>query len=309
MIQDIPTQEDFDAVGATLLDQAWDMATSLLLALDDARQWVDEPDVEDFWRSAHVKMATALSIAHQGAEFLIKGRIVSVSPYLLIANAPREWPKADSNGNVSFSKFRTIDAQDLIRLHDSAAMHPLSEDFSLTFELLRVRRNSIMHTVDRHLKVQVSDLVESILKIHKSLMPTQSWIKVRKEALYESSIARLYSGEWVDAQVVREFNAIKDVVTPAVMRENFAFDKKKRVYLCPSCTWSTCAEIDFEARTAQLSPNTPSSEEVYCFVCEERNTVSRTPCADVDCKGNVASMEWDKCLTCGTHTPTADTQV
>ena len=308
MIQDIPTKEDFDAVGTTLLDQAWDMAASLLLALDDARQWVNELDVDEFWRSANVKMATALSIAHQGAEFLIKGRIANVSPYLLIANTPREWPKAGGSGAISFSKFRTIDAQDLIRLHDNAAAQPLPEDFSLTFEMLRVRRNSIMHTVDRHLKVQVSELVDSILKIHKSLLPEQSWIKVRKEALYESSIARLFSSDWVDAQVVREFNAIKDVMPPALMREHFAFDKKKRVYLCPTCTWDTCAEIGFESRTSQLSPNSPSAEEVSCFVCESRNSVSRIPCADIKCKGNVISLEWDKCLTCGTDTPTADTQ-
>jgi hypothetical protein len=303
MITDIPSKEDFDAVGSALLDQSWGMATALLLDLDEAKQWTDVDDVEEYWKSASIKMATALSIAHQGAEFLIKGRIVAVSPYLLIANAPREWPKADANGLISFSKFRTIDAQDLIRLHDSAAPLALPSDFAIAFESLRVRRNSIMHTVDRDLKIHVGELVENILEINHSLMPGRDWVTARTEALEESPVAMIDGGgEWLDAQVKREFLAVKEILPRQAMKRYFGFDPKRRAYLCPTCSWDYKWD-ELEARTALLEPNTPESEEIVCYLCKDNHSVVRTDCAEDECPGNVISLEYDRCLTCGTHQP------
>lgn len=303
MITDIPSKEDFDAVGTALLDQSWGMATALLLDLDEVKQWTDVEDVEEYWRSASTRMATALSIAHQGAEFLIKGRLVAVSPYLLIANAPREWPKADANGMISFSKFRTIDAQDLIRLHDSAAPAALLPDFATAFESLRVRRNSIMHTVDRQLKIHVAELVENILQINQSLMPGRDWIVARSEALEASPVAMIDGGgEWLDAQVRREFLAIKEILPPKAVKQYFGFDPKRRSYLCPTCSWDYKWD-GMEARSALLEPNTPKSEEIFCFICKNTHFVARTACADDQCRGNVISLEYNRCLTCGDHQP------
>ena len=74
MIRDIPTKEDLDAVGSALLDQAWETATSLLLDLDEAYE-LEQVEIAEYWQSANTRMATALSIAHQGAEFLIKEKL------------------------------------------------------------------------------------------------------------------------------------------------------------------------------------------------------------------------------------------
>lgn len=299
MIIDIPSKADFEAVGTALLHQSWEIATALLVDLEEAKLWADERDIDGYWRSASSRMSTALSIAHQGAEFLIKGRIVEISPYLLIANAPREWPKVDAAGKVSFSKFRTVDAQDLIKLHDNAAAARLSDEFAIAFEALRIRRNSIMHTVDRELKIHVTELIQNILQINHSLLPGQDWVQARRESLEASPSMHLgMDGEWIDDSIVREFLSILDILPPRETKLYFGFDRKRRAYLCPGCSWGG-KWLEHKCLTALLEPNTPESDEAYCFVCKKHNLVERADCRDADCKGNVISIDYDRCMTCG----------
>lgn len=297
MIKDIPNKEDFDGVGHALLNQAWQDTMSLLIELEDAKEWTDDTDEEDYWKSGSIRMATALAIAHQAAEFLIKGRIAEISAFLLIANSPRDWPKPEADGGISFSKFRTVDAQDLVRLHDGSAPAPLDTEFTTRLELLRVRRNSIMHTVDKELIVRVAELVETILTIHKILIGG-SWMDFRREALDESSTAKLFSSDWVEPRLVQEFQAVQQVLTPSKLKEHFSFDSKQRVYICPRCTWDTCRDMNIEARSAILKPNSPASVAVWCPVCNAEQAVTRRDC-EYDCPGNVISNDWCYCLTCG----------
>jgi len=44
-----------------------------------------------YWAAAERELANAIAIAHQGVEFLLKGRIALVSPYLLIVQDPKHW--------------------------------------------------------------------------------------------------------------------------------------------------------------------------------------------------------------------------
>jgi hypothetical protein len=271
---------------------------SLLIELEEAKDWVEDTDEEEYWKSAGTRMSTALAIAHQAAEFHIKGRISEVSAFLLIANSAREWPKAEADGNISFSKFRTVDAQDLVRLHDSCTNAPLDHDFKQRLELLRVRRNSIMHTVDKEIKPKVTELIETILRIHKSLIGG-SWIEFRRHGLEESSTTKIFTSDWAEVRLVQEIKAIQNVLSTAVLREHFPFLTGQRTYICPTCTWGTCRDFGIEARFATLKPNTPDSTSVWCPVCNESHDVSRSDCNDQDCPGNVIAEDWGYCLTCG----------
>lgn len=299
MIKDIPTKSDFDAIGCALLDQSWDIVAVLLLQLQDAKEWIDVEEEDAYWRLSNTKLSTALAIAHQGAEFLLKGRIADVSPLLLILNAPREWPRAGPDGNIAFSQFRTVDAQDIVRLHDGCSSTPLDKDFAASFEALRVRRNSIMHSVNPDLKLNAAMLIDEILTIYRSLVPERRWVDARREALSDSSASHIWTNEGVDVSVVHEFNAIKDLLSAKSMLQNFGFDKKRRAYLCSNCTFYTCSEDGFESYSATLRTKSPSCQELHCFICNETENVDRIHCSDDECKGNVISSEWDKCLTCG----------
>lgn len=299
MIKDIPSKSDFDAVGVALLDQAWDVATALLIDLEQAKQWMDLNEEENYWRSAGIKLSTALAIAHQGAEFLLKGRISAISPMLLILNPPKDWPKPGPDGHIAFSAFRTVDAQDIVRLHDSCAEVPLDKKFASAFEALRIRRNSFMHSINPNVKVDAAALIEEILRIHKVLMPDRNWIDARRQALRESSSSQIWSSDWVEPRLVQEFNEISAVLPPALMLEHFGFDKKRRAYLCSNCTFSSCAEEDFQSYSATLVEKSSTCERLYCFICRETEVVTRNACKYENCEGNVISTEWERCLTCG----------
>lgn len=298
MIKDVPSREDFDNVGSALLNQAWQDLVGLQLAVVEASDWADDLDLAEYWRSATTKLATTLALAHQAAEFFLKGRIVEVSPYLLVANSPKDWPKEDEAGDTSFSKFRTVDAQDLPRLHDRVASHKMSPSFLVLLEKLRASRNAIMHTVAKDLEVKVAELVRSILEIHRNLVGGD-WVSFRRHALHGAGTTHLYSSDWVDPQLVREFLVAKEMLTNAEIESYFKIPAKARHYLCPYCTWSTMIDSSEEVRSAALQPNTPESSLVHCPLCRKEHAVLRSDCGVDGCLGNVISEEWEKCLTCG----------
>src|SRR5947208_1683386 len=118
MITEIPTAEEFEAIGMQMLNGAWDTGASLLVDLDEAEEFNPylEEVKEDYWNAARTQLSTGLASAQQGNEFLLKGRIAKVTPFLLIGS-PRDWPGGCATKPVPFANFRTIDAQDLVKVH------------------------------------------------------------------------------------------------------------------------------------------------------------------------------------------------
>src|SRR6056297_2142142 len=180
MITDLPTAQDFYDSGKDLLGLAWGSVAQLLLNLDEAEYFgVNPEEVSDaYWDAARLRLSTALSTVQQGTEFLIKGRIAEISPFLLIVENPSKWP-SPYNGPLKFSQFRTLDAQDLPRVHDTASKETLPADFVEKFGSLREMRNTIMHSVDKNLKVPVVDVLSSILFVHSRLLPPERWTSIR----------------------------------------------------------------------------------------------------------------------------------
>lgn len=76
---------------------------------------------------------------------------------------------------MKFSQFRTIDAQDLVRVHDTFSDSVLLPDFIRRFGYLREKRNTFMHSVDKSLNVPVLEVIESILFMHKQFFPAETW--------------------------------------------------------------------------------------------------------------------------------------
>jgi hypothetical protein len=78
MITDVPTAEDFAQEGVAFLSLAWDVIFKLIIQLRDTKEWngLDVPEVPDqYWNAAKYELATSLTLAHQGTEFLSKARI------------------------------------------------------------------------------------------------------------------------------------------------------------------------------------------------------------------------------------------
>lgn len=332
MITDLPKEDDFKSSGTDYLNLAWSTLISLLRQLKEAqdvdKEYYEEESEEvktplvlddEYWKKAQRPLSTALSLIQQGTEFLLKGHIAKVSPYLLISGDPSGYPRKSDKGDVRFSEFKTIDAQDLIRVYNTVSVNHLPPDFQQRFENLRSKRNTIMHTVDPKLFIDQKDLFIHILEIcHCLIDPPESWIKIRRKFIQDEpqSVLLLLLEREEDRQDDRDAYqmnleidlVIKLVLEPSETLKYFKFEKKQRRYICPVCYSRAFGEAyaqagleDYIPRLAQLLvPNDPTNNSLYCIVCDESSSVVREDCSVEDCKGNVIDYELcGICLTCG----------
>ena len=306
MINNIPTADDFYTSGKELLDFSWDTVAELITNLDEAEYFgIDSEEVsEAYWDSAKRRLTTALSITQQGIEFILKGKIADISPYILIAGSPSNWPYPYDGAGIEFSQFRTIDAQDLIRVHDTFSEVSLDSNFVERFNSLREKRNSIMHSVDKSLRVQVTEVIDSLLYMHKSLFPDETWGQVRCDFLEKSPDVQLGSIDYVKNRVCLELSLVFKLLPPAKVKNYFGVDKNQRMYFCPKCYHDANHDAgDFDYKLAVLNPEGADSKKVYCPVCNINYDVVREDCDTSEtenaCPGNVISTEYGMCLTCG----------
>lgn len=299
-VYDIPVPSDFTLSGVELINFSWDIVARLLVDLDEAHYFgLDPLEISsEYWSSAKRNLTTALAIAQQGVEFVLKGKIAEISPYLLLMDPPAKWPSLHTEEDVYFSDFRTIDAQDLVQVFNTFSPTPLPDGFREQFEAARRKRNSIMHSVDKQLNVNVTEVLETILSMHKSLFPKELWPSTRLKFLDEAPTAALGSNEFAVNQVCWEIDLTIQLLKPAKVIEYFGISKKQRMYYCPICLNGANRDGDFEHRLAVLEPKSPTSTSVRCAVCGEVSTVTREDCSVAECKGNVISDE-GICLTCG----------
>lgn len=306
MIIDIPTDDEYATNGKAFLNLAWEGVINLSTELarykdfDDFHNEEEQQELEEkYWKHAQHNLSVAIALAQQGTEFLLKGKIAVVSPYLLIAGEPGKWPAGCDTQDKSFADFKTVDAQDLIRLHNTVCTPKLPEEFRADFEKLRRLRNTIIHSVDKRATLSVKDVAIAILQISESLIGPHSWHSTRKAYFDErDNIFGVYDINPGVVLAQETLHAVDDLgLLPAELKKYYGFDPKQRRYSCPDCRDSN---LGFTANLAHLRPNTPESKKVYCLSCQNTFTVLRRKCKDKSCKGNVlANAAYDNmCLTC-----------
>ena len=306
MIINVPGAEDYSRTGLDLLNVSWRQADSLYASLllfdhDLAGKESAEEKAErhrQYWDAADRQIANAIVLAQQAIEFLLKGKIAAVSPYLLIANDPKEWPKADGNNRIEFSQFRTIDAVQLTKVCNSVAEHTLPEEFQNHYDELRGLRNRIMHSVGSA-SIQGPDLYRTILKSFKYLEPGKSWFEERRIHLESDEHAVLYSSDDAYYLLIKETLRVIGSLSAGECSDLLGFDKRKRRYLCPNCEAELSGFEDRGAYLCQFAGDSPGQTSVTCYLCGSHFDVERTPCSNRDCKGDVIWTEDQSCLTCG----------
>lgn len=284
------------------MNLAWENAISLTLNL---KEWkLEEADTdgeirEEYWKAAQRLLASGAALAQQGIELLLKSRIVASSPFLLIAGDPRAWPSGCDKTPTPFADFRTIDAQDLMRVHDTVHPKPLSDEFKRNFEKSRRLRNTIFHTVDRRAKVKVEDILRTIFIASEVLIGPQQWLKRRRQFIEETPESVPNGGEFSQALLVRELVQIIELFGKAEVERFVGLRQRGRRYLCYWCEHE-CRTIfnEHTAFCAQLSPNEPTSTNLHCFACGADRKVVRTPCTTKACKSNVIDDEDAVCCVC-----------
>ena len=352
MILDIPSSDDFMQSGVDFLNIAWVKIIKLLLDLEENKQLlepensneedkseleikllaysrmvaectdevvVDKIDTDQYWKKAQRILATSLSLIQQGTEFILKGYIAQVSPFLLLSKDSSNWTSDSQNKDISFSEFKTIDAHDLIKVYNAVAFrrlpenntiisHRLPKEFQQRFEEIRNQRNKIMHSVDKNVQLTGKDLLIHILEISHDLISPQSWIKTRNELIRNEPDSEFFKlAEWdIDfdyylRRIAIEIDLVIKLLPRAKALKYFGFHKNQRSYICPNCYDLAFRDYyqDYgeTPKLAQLRPNEPTSTTVYCLVCNQISQVTRDDCNHEECPGNVIS-DLGICLTC-----------
>jgi hypothetical protein len=302
LISDIPTPKDFFDSGIEIFDFAWDTVANLITSLSQAiGMGVEEKDVsEEYWAASKRRLTAALAMTQQGVEFVLKGKIAEVSPFLLLAEAPSRWPSPYEGRAIAFSEFKTVDAQDLIRLHDTVRAPQLEADFVDRFNALRLKRNTISHSVDKKLQIHTTEVIEAILFMYKALFPAENWAKTRRTFIERDPDSTLSGGEYSRNYACREMETVFELLSPAAVEKFFGIPRKQRRYICPACFYESSGNDDREFKLAVLRPKSPTATKLFCPICDTEHTVLRKDCTSAGCKGNVLSDDGDLiCLTCG----------
>lgn len=307
MIIEIPSPDEFTKSGVNLLNLAWSIGMSIVSQLESAAHpdWDLVDDVaDDYWRESQPALGNALALVQQAQEMALKGKIAAVSPYLLIAGEPRDWPRRCEQEDTPFTVFRTINAADLIKIHNTVCPSPsrLGKDFEDFFDVVRRQRNNIIHVGGTGRQVDVAELILNVLRTNEHLYPEERWVERRLTHLADDPILSWF-GEEAYGSVVKEFFTAARLLKPAEAKKFFGLTKARR-YICPQCNDAVLGLVDEPLPLAQLLPNTPSATTISCFVCGDQTTVVRKVCAQKGCKSNVicAEAKWGPiCLVCGSH--------
>ncbi len=293
MITDIPTAQDFSDAGVNLLHLAWDIALDLVRWSDEKYTGaaLDEDMLEEYWRKSQTALGNAFSLIQQAMELGIKGRIAAVSPFILISSEHSKWSDAP------FSDFRTVDATDLVRVHNAVSAVGLDEAFRAFFDDVRRKRNKLMHSVPKD-TFDAGTLIVSVLTAADALYGDTPWpqLCIRQEA--ESRISILDGGEGERNRVMNDFELALKYLKPAEAKRFLCFDKKRRAFICPTCF--AAGESDYRDQfplLAQLRSKTPAETMLDCIVCGSASVVTRADCGADGCKGNVLDEE-GMCLLC-----------
>jgi len=321
MITEIPTSSDFQNAGINLLNLAWDSAISLLIERDiDLNEIINENSVnEAYWKSAQPILTSSLSLVQQGVEFFLKGKIAEVSQYLLIAGNPSSFPKNSCARDTNFSDFRTIDAQDLIRMHDTVSSNRLPEGFSTWYDELRKLRNKLMHTVDSTITIKDKDVLIKVMECCEYCIQSLSWINIRSQYLMNSpsgyliqnvSLEHLSDNEKMAGrlgQLQCEIMTVVEYLEPQYSKKFLGFHKKQRRYVCLHCLsirergvlfeYKDDEEIWLNINTAQLVESDVSQRNiVHCIFCGGNYLIKREQCTE--CGNDIIDADTGRCLSC-----------
>lgn len=265
-----------------------------------------------FWKSSQRELATAITLIQQGTELLLKARISEISPFLLLAGAAKDWKKDCEQVDTPFAEFKTVDSQELIRIHDTVAKKRLSKPFKDNFIENRKIRNTIMHSFNKKIELIPKNLISTILEISHELIGEFKWIEIRKNFIDRRKasypfLETLETYHYItipNEKISHEIEAAINILEPNLTIQFFNFNKKQRRYICLSCRegMSRMAEKageDGYTHLAHLRPNESNSTNLYCVICGNTRKVVREDCKDSQCKGNVIDSEENICLTCG----------
>jgi hypothetical protein len=300
MITDIPTSDDFHAAGLSQIYLAWQVAMQTVQDYDQATYYkleeeIDQGDVAEYWRRSQPALANAFSLIQQGVELALKGRIAAISPFLLLGD-PADWPGNGGHKDLPFGDFRTLDAKDLVKVHNCIRTPALGDSFQNFWDQLRRDRNKIMHSVTAQ-SFEPGSLVLTILTAVEELFAEVPWHRRLSDMIADGRYGAFGYGDDNHNIVLGQIDIALKHLKPSDADRFFGFDTKRRSYTCPHCYFESNRDWqDVWPRFAQFPTKEPGATSLSCFLCGKPSEVERIKCQNGDCPGDV--LFEGMCLTC-----------
>ena len=297
MIVNKPTAPDFERQSIQYLEQAFDV----LYHHDHNLGGLEEEtgvSREDYWRYHQGVLANSVALLFLSIENHLKGQICSISPYLLLADDPKKW--GEQSADKEFSELFILSFDDLVVLYVELGLGILTTESRTGLDDLRKKRNLITHGVMREAltpEVVVNLINQAIL----AAWGPRKWWDLLREHAKQSPMFGIYDS---DVEIAWNSHTVEYLVRILGKKSSgdlLGVNLRSRLYYCPTCT-SALQHFgdDNGSKWSTLSPNEPTSEALYCIVCDTLHAVTRKKWSEPECAGNVISDE-DVCLTCFTE--------
>lgn len=308
MISDVPNPEDFFKMGNSLLHSSWVSLVALLKEYEENLSFSSDDSFEQkYFEHSKPILMSAFTLVQQTVEFFLKGKIAEVSPYILIANDGRNWPKGADKNDISFQDFRTIDAQDLIKIHNTFSSNRLDNEFITWFNQMRVIRNKIIHSVSIKTSIKPEELAIAILTAHEYFFGEKNWIN----SLFDyhvklpSNDLDIVSEEELEGyryfEVHEELSLVIKSLPPRFVKQFFGFDPKAKSIVCNICESKFEKIYSYEDehwKKHNIKTLIQQSKKLnyFCFVCNNKLEVLNASC--IDCQEMKLDKNTGKCIWC-----------
>lgn len=270
-MKNIPTHHDLHLDGYALLYTSWEqMIDYLNIILFDNNYGGNEAEKKIvFYENLYVldknpimkrKLATSFVLAQQGAELLLKSKICSVSPMLLLSKSSlKNYESSSSSESLSFSDLTTINAGDLIKTYNKNCSEELPNSLTLKFNEFRKHRNSFSHFLATPSIGMVRNLMEYILLLNDVFGGGVNFLHKRKlNSVYLDHIIPEFFEFDLVLNLQSEFNLAIRFLDEQKVKRFFGINIDKELIFCETC--NGCEEIE----TAQII-----DDHTYCPICTE----------------------------------------
>lgn len=309
MIENVPTEEELRLISLRLYFRAWADTANIItewaeygiLVTEDTATEEDNPQWHAYIEAAQSDLQAIYTLIQQSQEIGLKASICGVSPFLLLKRTDVK-PSDEKAGIWDFTDFPTLDASELVRVHNIFCS-TTSKEFQATYEDIRRSRNKISHLGIYKQRIEPQMIIGILQTQYAELYPKRRWMEDRL------NFAAL--GRWGDAFSDSDFNERTGLFSelahliPVLSDEQFKclmrHDRAESAFLCHECG------IDAGVRNLGVDhvPTAYSIDEshVRCIVCERDHSIQNAaPCPVTDCGCELQSDEdgfEGQCMACG----------
>jgi len=301
MIVNIPTAESLNDVALRLYFSAWESVISMFSDFDLV---FDSSEGKDFWKqewaeylvACQPELQSVCAVIQQSNELALKARICEVSPFLLLMRSEPKFSKSAKD----------VDSVELPGVVNTFCAETLSDSYIQIYDQVRSLRNKITHLGEARKVFEPDELLRILVRQYIELWKGRAWLRDRVLFASKTRASFFHDGKYVSThmEVMHELPYDFDALTKSEFKQLFGHQKSTRRYLCHACIYNAStrfAAIDEEAcKTAFLNED---GNSLHCIMCGEHFKVTRKPCDQPECLGNVIGDNDDdyakQCHVCG----------